>query len=321
MTINRLKTLVQNDLDAINNRLLQIVEMESGLANELSQHIMSAGGKRMRPLIVLLSSQACGYQGSLHIPVATLIECFHVATLLHDDVVDESTLRRGKETANSIWGSKASILVGDLLLTIVLDQLLQLGHAKVQQVLSKTVHDITQGELKQLANRHNINLSYEDYLDIIRSKTALLFALSASIGPILQGSEALEDAFYQYGLHLGNAFQLIDDTLDYCSDAQTMGKNSGDDLADGKLTLPVLHVLHHGNDLQKKLIMDSFESGSHSHFVEILSAIEATGAIEYTRAAANREKNLAIQALDPVPDSQYKTALIDLATFALERNS
>lgn len=321
MTIDRIKALVSKDLDAVNALILEKIGSESGLADTLGHHILNSGGKRLRPMLVLLASRACNYQGQLHIPLAALVECFHTATLLHDDVVDESTLRRGKQTANTIWGSKASILVGDFLFTQTVQFMVEVDHPPIQRLLARTAHDISRGELKQLANRCNMRLSLEDYLDVIRSKTALLFAASTAIGPLLQDpNHPLEQAFYQYGLHLGNAFQLIDDTLDYCSDADTMGKNSGDDLADGKITLPLLHLLKHGNEIQKKLVEQSLQTGSRSHFTEILSAIESTGSIEYTRAVAKHERDEALKALALVPDSPYKSALIDLAHFSLERS-
>jgi octaprenyl-diphosphate synthase len=321
MTIDTIKNLVAEDLKLVNHRMKETLKDEQGFVNTLGHHLIDGGGKRLRPLAVLLSSRACAYEGNHHINAAILVECFHTATLLHDDVVDDSKLRRGKETANSLWGSEASVLVGDFLLTLTLELLLNIDNNKVQRLMSKTVHEICRGELKQLANRNNLQLSPEDYFDIIRSKTALLFAASTSVGPLLQNqNHPLEKAFYNYGIHLGNAFQLIDDTLDYCADPKVTGKNSGDDLADGKLTLPILHVLKHGNEIQRKLIQTSFEQSSLSHFPDILDAIDATGAIEYTRATANREKNLAIECLEDVPDSPYKEALIELAVFALERN-
>lgn len=320
MTIDRLKSLVSQDLDAVNALILQKIESEMGLVDNLSQHILKSGGKRLRPLLVLLSSRACTYEGDQHIPLAALVECFHTATLLHDDVVDDSTLRRGKQTANTIWGNKASILVGDFLFTQTVQFMIEVDHPQIQRLLARTALEISRGELKQLANRCNFELSLEDYLDVIRSKTALLFAASAAVGPLLQDRHhPLETAFYNYGLHLGNAFQLIDDTLDYSSDADTLGKNTGDDLADGKLTLPLLHLIKHGTEIQQKLVQQSIQTGSRSRFSEILTAIESTGSIEYTRAAAKREQDDAIASLAPVPDSPYKAALIDLAKFSLER--
>lgn len=313
--------MFQADLDAAANLILVRAQEESPLAADILGYILSSGGKRIRPTLVFLSSKACDYQGDSHIKLAAIIESFHTATLLHDDVVDDSALRRGRQTANTKWGSKASILVGDFLYTLTVKLMTEVNHERIQTLLANTSYEVTSGELKQLLNRNNPNPSVDEYFEIIRRKTAVLFAAAASFGPLLvDPAHPHQEAFYKYGLHLGNAFQLIDDTLDYCADADTTGKNTGDDLADGKATLPILHVLMHGNELQQKLASLSLESGTREHFKEILDAIESTGAIEYTRAAAKREKDLAIEAISVIPDSPYKAALIELANFSLERN-
>ena len=321
MSIASFRKLVQPELEAVDQLILNRAKDKSVLASQIITYILSNGGKRIRPLLVLLCSKACDYQGDSHISAAAIIECFHTATLLHDDVVDNSALRRGKQTANTKWGTKASILVGDFLYTLTVKLMTEVNHVKIQTLLAGIAHEVTSGELKQLSLQYSANPSLEEYLDIIRGKTALLFAASCMIGPLLvDENQAHEEAFFQYGLHLGNAFQLVDDTLDYCSDAEVMGKNTGDDLADGKATLPLLYILKNGTELQKKLVSSSLETGSREHFTEILLAIESTGAIEYTRAPANREKDLAIQALTNIQDSPYKAALLDLAAFSLERN-
>lgn len=320
MTIDRLRELVNEDFNAVNQLIIDKIQSDVGLIQDLSQHIVESGGKRLRPLLVLLASNACGYKGTHHISLAAMIEFFHTATLLHDDVVDDSTLRRGKKTANTIWGSKACILVGDFLFTQSVQLMSEVGSTAVLDLIAKTSHQISCGEVKQLANRHNPGLELEDYFDVIRSKTALLFAASASIGPIISNaSTEIKDGLYAYGLHLGNAFQLIDDALDYCSDADTIGKNIGDDLADGKATLPLIHALKHGTQTQKTQIVDSLKQGSLKHLPEILSAIEQTKAIEYTKKIAAQEVDLALTSLSLLPDSDYKKALIHLAYFALNR--
>src|SRR3990167_8353155 len=235
MTIDRLKRLVQEDLNQVNALIIEKIHSQIGLIDDLSNHIIQSGGKRLRPLLVLLTSHACHYEGQDHITLAAMIEFFHTATLLHDDVVDESTLRRGRKTANELWGSKASILVGDYLFTQSVQLMVSVDQWKIVRLLAQTAHQITCGEVKQLVNRHNFALSIPDYLEVIHDKTALLFAAAASIGAILsQSKDSIEKALYHYGLHLGNAFQLIDDALDYCSDPESIGKNIGDDLADGK---------------------------------------------------------------------------------------
>ncbi|MGQ3892171.1 polyprenyl synthetase family protein [Legionella sp. CNM-4043-24] len=321
MTVDRLKALVSKDFDAVNALIIDIIQSQIGLIGDLSQHIVESGGKRLRPLLVLVSAHACGYQGHAHIALAAMIEFFHTATLLHDDVVDESTLRRGKETANEIWGSKASILVGDFLFTQSVQLMVKAHNWGVLDLMADTSHQISCGEVKQLSNRHNFSLSIDDYLDVIRSKTALLFAASTSIGALLSdASDSIKTGLYNYGLHLGNAFQLIDDALDYCSDAQTMGKNIGDDLADGKMTMPLLHVLKHGTPKQQQLIKESLAEGKRSSLPEILLAIEATNAIEFTKQFATREMDLALSALEVLPETPYKQALKELAEFAVNRD-
>lgn len=321
MTIDRLKQLVQDDFNDVNSLIITAIQSEIGLIDDLSHHIIQSGGKRIRPLLVLLTSRACQYQGRDHITLAAMIEFFHTATLLHDDVVDESTLRRGRETANKIWGGKACILVGDYLFTQSVKLMVSVQHWDIMNLLAETSHQISCGEVKQLVNRHRYSLSIPEYLDVISSKTAVLFAASAAIGGILSHSnEPIKKALYQYGLHLGNAFQLVDDALDYCADPETTGKNIGDDLADGKATMPLLHALKHGNQNQQTIIKTSLERGSLEHLPEILTAISNTNAIEYTREYANNEAHAAIDALSPLPDSPYKKALQELALFAVARD-
>ncbi|KTC97863.1 polyprenyl synthetase family protein [Legionella erythra] len=320
MTVNRLRALVNDDFNAVNDLIIDKIQSQIGLIDDLSTHIVQSGGKRLRPLLVLLASHACGYQGREHITLAAMIEFFHTATLLHDDVVDESTLRRGRETAHAIWGSKASILVGDYLFTQSVQLMVNVNSWPVIRLLADTSHKISCGEVKQLVNRHNAALSIDDYLDVIRGKTALLFAAAAAIGALLSGAgEAIEKSLYAYGLHLGNAFQLIDDALDYCSDAHTIGKNIGDDLADGKATMPLIHALKHGTPEQKQLIEDSLREGSLKNLDGILAAIKTTKAIEYTQQYAAQEIDQALSALHILPNSIYKEALTDLALFAIQR--
>lgn len=321
MPIHHLRALVSDDLDAVTNLIHEKTQSPVELIGDLSNHIVESGGKRIRPLLVLMASRACGYQGNQHIALATMIEFFHTATLLHDDVIDESAMRRGKETAHKIWGSKASILVGDYLFTQYMQLMITVGDIKIMQLLTNISHDIGCGELKQLSNRHNLSLSLDDYFDVIRSKTSLLFAASAALGGLIShAGEATEKGLYDYGLHLGNAFQLIDDALDYCSNSETIGKNIGDDLADGKATLPLLHVLKHGTETQQAKVRESLAKGSLEYLPEILAAIHETGAIEYTNSIATEESNRAIAALHILPDSVYKDALIELAGYAVTRD-
>ena len=321
MEVDHLRALVSSDFAAVNALIIDKIQSEISLIDDLANHIVRSGGKRLRPLIVLLGSHACNYKGENHILLAAMIEFFHTATLLHDDVVDESTLRRGRETANKIWGSKACILVGDYLLTQYMQFMIDVGDLRIMQLLTDMSHQVGCGELKQLSNRHNAALTEDEYFDVIRDKTSLLFAAASTLGAYVSNAgEKVEKGLYDYGLHLGNAFQLIDDALDYCSDAKTMGKNIGDDLADGKATLPLLHVLKHGTSEQQLKIRTSLEQGTLQYLPQILDAIADTKAIDYTRGIAAAEVDLAISALQVLPDSVYKNALADLARYAIKRN-
>jgi octaprenyl-diphosphate synthase len=319
--IDHLRALVRDDLKAVHALITQKTESDIQLLDALSNHIFQSGGKKLRPLLLLLSSHATGYQGKDHITLSAMIEFFHTATLLHDDVIDESTLRRGNKTAHSIWGSKASILVGDYLFIQYMQLMVEIGDLKVMQVLSDMTHQIGCGEIKQLSNRHNSSLGIADYFEIIRSKTSLLFATSARLGAIISdANDEIEKALNQYGLHLGNAFQLIDDALDYCSDAETIGKNIGDDLADGKATMPLLYALEQGTPAQKTHIREALAQGSLDALPDILDILKATNAIEYTKQLAKKETALAISALAILPDSIYKQSLIELAEYATARS-
>lgn len=322
MIMHRLRALVQTDFEAVNALIMDKVHNHTGLIDDLSNHIIQSGGKRLRPLIVLLASRACGYtSGDHHIILAAMIEFFHTATLLHDDVIDESKLRRGRETANEIWGDKVSILVGDYLLTHYMKMMIQLGDLNIMTLLTDTAYKITCGELKQLENRHKTSMTESAYFDIIQAKTSFLFAASACLGALVShADESMQTALYRYGIHLGNAFQLIDDALDYCDDPQTIGKNIGGDLQHGIATLPLLHAQKYASPAQQALIEQTLSQGSLEHLSEILEAIEETHGIEYTRQVAATEVERAIQALEPLPDSPYKTALSELVHYALARD-
>lgn len=320
MTIEAIRSPVEAELEAVNALIVDKIHTQTGLIDDMSHHIIESGGKRLRPLLVLLSAKACGYQGTQHVDLAAMVEFFHTATLLHDDVVDESTLRRGKDTANTIWGSKASILVGDYLFTQSIQLMVSSGSPEIIKLFADTALEISCGEVKQLANRHNPALSFDEYFNVIRAKTALLFAAASCIGPMLcEQSQKVRDNLYQYGLHLGNAFQLIDDALDYCSDSKTMGKNIGDDLADGKATLPIIYALKHGSEVQILRIKQSLEQGSLEYLDDILEAIEQTKAIDYTKNIANEEVMKALNCLSILPESEAKISMRRLAHFATER--
>lgn len=320
MSIHHSKALVSDDFEAMNRLIVEKIQANHDLIDNLANHIIQSGGKRLRPLLALLSSQACHYQGEKHIQLAAMIEFFHTATLLHDDVVDESTLRRGKQTAHGIWGSKASILVGDYLFTLYMQLMIGVGDMPIMSLLTDISHQIARGEIMQLSNRYNDKLSIEEYYRVIRAKTSLLFAASTASGAMLaKANDETIQGLYAFGLHLGNAFQLIDDALDYCSDATIIGKNIGDDLADGKVTLPLIYALQRGTSEQQHIIRTCIAEGGRAHFPKILEAIEATDAITFTKNQAKLEVNQALTALDILPSSAYKDALESIARYAIER--
>jgi octaprenyl-diphosphate synthase len=320
MSIHHSKALVSDDFEAMNRLIVEKIQAQHGLIDNLANHIIQSGGKRLRPLLVLLSSQACRYQGQDHILLAAMIEFFHTATLLHDDVIDESTLRRGQQTAHGIWGSKASILVGDYLFTLYMQLMISVGDLPIMTLLTDISHQIARGEIMQLAHKHNDKLSVTEYYEVIRSKTSLLFAATTAVGAMVAKQDSsIIQGLYDYGLHLGNAFQLIDDALDYCSDAKVIGKNIGDDLAEGKTTLPLIHALKHASPSEQQQIRLSIQQGSLEHLPKILEIIQSTNAIAYTRNMAHEEIDKALTALEVLPASAYKDALTDIAYYAVQR--
>lgn len=322
MSIHDAKKLIQNDLTLVNDLITSTISAESGLIDDLSNHLIKSGGKRIRPILVLLGSHACGYQGDKHISLAAMIEFFHTATLLHDDVVDDSELRRGRTTANNIWGSKASILVGDYLFTLYIDLMLQADNKKIMQLLSTINNKITRGEIKQLSNKRNLNLTKQQYFEVISAKTSLLFAASTGISAIISdASSEIEQSLYNYGLHLGNAFQIVDDMLDYSSSEESMGKSVGDDLADSKITLPLIYILQNGTEQQVNIIKESISLGDKSKLPEVLEVIFQTKALDYTQSVAEDEAEKAIRCLDILTDSKYKRSLIDIARYTVTRES
>lgn len=320
MPISAIRQLVKADLDAMNQLIQEHLISQHPLVLDMTKYLYDGGGKQIRPLVIFLVAHACHYQGEEHLNLAALIELFHTATLFHDDVIDESTLRRGKQTANLVWGNKASVLVGDYLYTLHIQLLLSLKNFVLFELMNQVTQRIGHGELEQLSNRHRHDLSVDDYLKVIEAKTSILFAAATSAaGHISNMPQDIIDDLYHYGLHLGNAFQLIDDALDYCADTQTLGKNVGDDLADGKITLPLIHALAHGNINEKRLIQESIEHGDASRLAEIIHAIESTNAIAFTKDMAHKEVCCAIDYLKNINDSIYKQALIDLALESLNR--
>ena len=321
MTIEDIYNLVSEDMDQLNNCIQARLYSDVVLINQIGTYIINSGGKRLRPVIHLLSAQACGYQAKNHINLAAIVEFIHTATLLHDDVVDASELRRGKETANALFGNEASVLVGDFLYSRAFQMMVEIGSMRVMEILADATNTIAEGEVLQLLNCNDPDTTEERYLEVIHNKTAKLFESAAQLGAVLTDQPAeIEDALARYGMHLGCAFQLIDDVLDYTASSDDMGKNIGDDLAEGKPTLPLIHAMRKGTPEQVKLIRSAIENGGLDDIEQVMAAVTSTGAIEYTADAANKEAQLAIEALTALPDSDYKDALQFLAEFSVNRN-
>ena len=321
MKLETINQLAHKDMMAVNELIQQQVDSEVSLINQLGFYIVNSGGKRLRPLLTVLAARALNIQTEQHYTLATIIEFIHTATLLHDDVVDESTMRRGKETANAVFGNQASVLVGDFLYTRSFQMMVSLKRMRVMEILSDATNVIAEGEVLQLMNCNDPETSEESYMQVIYSKTARLFEAATLLSAILTDQDKkIEFAMQEYGKYLGTAFQLVDDILDYAADPEEMGKNVGDDLAEGKPTLPLLYAMWHGNETQSQRIKDAIENGNGmQHFDEIMKAMEQTGALNYTKKQALDASEKAINALRPIPDSEYKNALIALANIAVER--
>ena len=307
------------EVDAVIRRRLT---SEVALVDQIARYITTAGGKRIRPLLVLLFSNALGFKGAERFELAASVEFIHTATLLHDDVVDESGLRRGRKTANAVFGNAASVLVGDFIYSRAFQMMVSVNQMKVLQVLSDATNIIAEGEVLQLMNMHDADLPVADYLKVIRYKTAKLFEASARLGAVLAGAPAdLEEACADYGRSLGTAFQLIDDLLDYEGSAGEMGKNVGDDLREGKPTLPLLLAMERGNPQERALIRQAIETGDVDRLPEVIAAVRRTGSIEATRDAAREQTRLAENSLTMLDNSEYKDALIELSRRCLDRSS
>ena len=312
--------LIADDMQAVNRLILERLRSEVVLVNRLGHYIVSSGGKRLRPVLVLLASGACGYDGDRRHLLAAIIEFIHTATLLHDDVVDASELRRGQQTANALFGNEASVLVGDFLYSRAFQMMVEAGSMRIMEILADTTNVIAEGEVLQLLNQHDPDTTVERYMEVIHAKTAKLFEAAARVGAVLAGQSAeVEESLARYGMYLGTAFQLVDDVLDYTASSEEMGKNLGDDLAEGKPTLPLIHAMEHGDEAQRALVRRAIEEGGSELLEAVLAAIEATDALDFTRETARREADLAIEALAILPDSPYKDALARLARFSAER--
>jgi octaprenyl-diphosphate synthase len=320
VSFETIKQLLAADMSIVDGIIRARLHSDVVLVNQVGEHIVSSGGKRLRPALVVLSANAFGYSGKHHHNLAAVVEFIHTATLLHDDVVDESDLRRGRATASSLFGNAASVLVGDFLYSRAFQMMVEVGDMRVMQTLADATNTIAEGEVLQLLNCHDANVDAANYLHVIHCKTAKLFEAGMRLGAILAGKdEASERAAAQYGMHLGTAFQLVDDVLDYSGDEQETGKNLGDDLAEGKPTLPLIYAMQHGDAAQAALVRATIEQGDITRFAEVLQVIKQTGALEYTRKQAQDEADAACAALAVVPDTHYKQSLLQLANFAATR--
>ena len=316
-----LQTLIKNDLDNVNQVIRQELYSEVVLIRQIAEYIINSGGKRLRPILLLLVANALNYQGNQHYALAAVIEFIHTATLLHDDVVDESDLRRSKPTANAVFGNAASVLVGDFLYSRSFQMMVKTNNMAVMKVLSQATNIISEGEVLQLLNCHNADVDEERYMKVIHYKTAKLFQASAEIAAILVTQDsAIIKAFADYGMYLGTAFQLIDDVLDYSGDEDETGKHLGDDLAEGKPTLPLIYVMQNGTPEQANIVKNAIENGGREVFAQVLEVIKNSNALEFTRQQAIKEAQLAKNAImDLQLNEQYKIALLNLADFSVER--
>ncbi|MFL6706854.1 MAG: octaprenyl diphosphate synthase [Massilia sp.] len=318
---NNLAQSIAADMEAVNTVIRHRLHSDVTLVNQIAEYIIGAGGKRIRPTLVLLMANAYAYQGTAHHELAAVVEFIHTATLLHDDVVDESSMRRGRQTANALFGNAASVLVGDFLYSRSFQMMVGLHNMRVMQILSDATNVIAEGEVLQLLNMHDPDVSEAAYLNVIRSKTAKLFEAAAQLGALIAGAtDAQVTAAGDYGASLGTAFQLIDDVLDYAGDADTIGKNVGDDLREGKPTLPLIWLMENGTPEQRELVRNCIEQGDEQHFEAILTAVTTSGALDYTRNAAHVAADRAAAAIADLPESNFKQSLLQLCVFAVDRD-
>ncbi len=320
LTIEGVNTLVEKDIDAVNALIQNKLKSDVALINQLSHYIINSGGKRLRPVLVLLSARAFSYTGDQHFNLAAIVEFIHTATLLHDDVVDASDLRRGQDTANTLWGNEAAVLVGDFLYSRAFQMMVDTQRMRIMEILADATNTIAEGEVMQLLNCHDPDTTEQCYLDVIHCKTAKLFEAAAQLGAIIcDAPPEQEQAMAKFGMHLGTAFQLVDDLLDYSASTDEMGKNVGDDLAEGKPTLPLIRAMRQGSKAQSATIRKAIETGGREHITAVTAAIESTDAIAYTAHKAREEANIAIQQLQHIPASIYADALKTLADFSVSR--
>lgn len=319
-TLDSVRDLVSSDLAAVDAEIRRQLHSDVVLIDQVANYIIGSGGKRLRPVLVIVAARACGYQGDDHIKAAAIIEFIHTATLLHDDVVDASALRRGQETANTVWGNEASVLVGDFLYSRAFQMMVEIGRMRIMQILADATNTIAEGEVLQLVNCHNPDTTEASYLKVIHRKTAKLFEAGVQIAAVLADQpEHVEVQLSSYGRHLGAAFQLIDDVLDYSASPELLGKNIGDDLAEGKPTLPLIHAMRQGTPEQAALMRGAIEAGGLEHIDGVMRAIESTGALQYTARLAQQEADSALESLEVLADSDYRQALSALARLSVHR--
>jgi octaprenyl-diphosphate synthase len=322
MTLEEIRALVQADLRSVDEVIRERLKSAVPLVDRVAEHIVSGGGKRLRPLLVVLAGRACGYEGRAHIEAAAFIEFIHTATLLHDDVVDGSSLRRGRHTANEVFGNPASVLVGDFVYSRAFQMMASLSSQPVVEIMADATNVIAEGEVLQLMNAHDPETTEQRYLEVIYRKTAKLFEAGAEVAAVLALAQpVVRRGLAAYGRHLGTAYQLVDDVLDYRSNPEQRGKNLGDDLAEGKPTLPLIHALKSGSETQRQAIRRAIEQGGLEQLDPVVAAIEATGGLEYAERLACRELEQALASLGALPDSSYKTGLAALARFAVEHTT
>jgi len=312
--------LCADDMSSVNSLIRGSLDSSVVLIRQISEYIIGSGGKRLRPMLVILASQACGYRGRHHVTLAAIIEFIHTATLLHDDVVDDSDLRRGKESAHAVWGSAASVLVGDFLYSRSFQMMVDVDSMRVMEVLANTTNTIAEGEVEQLLNMHDPEVSQERYFSVIEKKTARLFEAACQLGAVLTGREDLENALATFGRELGIAFQVADDVLDYVAEADTLGKNSGDDLAEGKPTLPLILCREQAGEKERRLIDESIRKGDLGQLHRITSLIKDSGALDQARQVAHDKANAALAAIAPLAPSPWKEAMEQLARYSVMRD-
>ncbi|MDH3452969.1 MAG: octaprenyl diphosphate synthase [Gammaproteobacteria bacterium] len=312
--------LLAEPMRRVDQTIRDRLRSDVALINQLGNYIVAGGGKRLRPRLVLMAAGATGYKGDAHITVAAIVEFVHTATLLHDDVVDSSSMRRGQETANAVWGNEAAVLVGDFLYSRAFEMMVEVGSMRVMEILAHTTNTIAEGEVMQLLYVHDPDTTEQRYLEVIRDKTAKLFEAAAQLGGVLAGVTATQErSLSTYGLHLGQAFQLIDDVLDYSASAEDMGKNVGDDLAEGKPTLPLIVAMQRASPADAALLREAIERGGGERLERVVEIVRATGALELVRAHARQQADRAREALRSLPPNRYVQALGNLAEFAVRR--